>query len=120
MALPINPRMARVWNYLNTGEDFYPIRDWPAYLRASIMSSHRMNRQRFNLFFFLVANGLEPEVAGQWTLLYDVKDGVPLSMGYDYEAKRQVQQMIKQHNDGSLYRERKHIYSMASGKVELF
>jgi len=120
MSLPTNARQARIWNYLNTGEDFYPIRDWPPYLRALVLSPHRLNRGRFTLFFFLVVNGLEPQEAAMWTLLNDVRGGNPISGGYDHEARRQVQQMVKQHEDGSLYRQRKHMYNMASGKVDLF
>jgi len=120
MSFPTNARQARVWNFLNSGDDFYPIREWPAYLRQNVMSPHRRNRERYTLFFFLVANGLDPTTAGLWTLLSDVSHGHILTEGYDAQAERQVAQMMVQHDDGSLYRERKYMYNMSSGKVEKF
>jgi len=120
MRLPQDPRQARIWNFLNSGEDFFPIRDWPDYLQTLQLKQHRVNRERFTLFFFLAANGLDPEVAAQWTLLNDVIHGRLITRGYDYQAHRQVQQLITQHTSGSLYSGRKRIYDMNAGRPTIF
>jgi len=114
---PRTPREARVWNYLNQTEEWWPIHTWPAYIQTLCLERHKRNRERFTMMFFFLANGLEPAVAASWTLMTDVIRGVPISHGYDDAAIRQVHQIQTQHATGSLYRDSKLMYDMVLGRV---
>lgn len=122
VVVPTNPREARVWNYLNKDMlPFWQIRDWPEWLQRLAMEKHKDNRQRYNFFFFLVANGLDPSLASEWTLMTDVVNGNPISTGYDNVAHHQVHvQMPVQHQTGQLYRGTKMMMNMVTGSVEPF
>jgi len=118
----LTQREARVWNFLNAQDDFFPIRSWPAWLQDIALSEHRNNRDRYNYFFFLVANGLQPTLAGEWTLMNNVeKTGhggmVAVSQGYNDHARRQVTQMIQQLGAGCFFTGKKKMMDLASGKV---
>jgi len=114
----LNQREARVWNFLNAGRDFFPIRSWPTWLQDLALSEHKNNRDRFNYFFFLVSNGMNPVLAGQWTLQTDAHNGMALSgTGYNDHAHRQIQQMIQQIGAGTFFTGKKKMIDLASGKV---
>jgi len=128
--VPQNGREARVWNYFNKDETgFWPLRDWPYWAKDVMLSAHRTNRERFNLFFFLWVNGLPPERGMLWTLCSDVvtRDGEShiITEGYDESAHRQARQMIQQAVDDRdgvkpwLYAPKK-MMDMTSGHVRVF
>jgi len=100
---------------------FWQIKDWPEWIQRLALSIHKDNRQRYNFFFFLVCNGLSPDLASEWTLMTDVRNGQPISEGYDNVAHHQVDiQMPVQHINGTLYRGTKSMMDMVSGEVRLF
>jgi len=122
MILPRNQREARVWNYLNRDVlPFWQINQWPDWAQKAAMTLHKDNRMRYNFFFFLVANGLDPSLASEWTSMTDVINGRIISTGYDAVAHHQVEvQMPVQHHTGQLYRGTKQMMDMSSGSVQLF
>jgi len=81
-----------------------------------------MNRDRFTLFFFLAANGLDGETAGLWTLLIDVRPDEsgalrPIVGQYDQTAHRHIKQMQRQLEEGTLFRGDKPMMDLAKGYV---
>lgn len=122
VVVPANPREARVWNHLNSAMlPFWQIRYWPEWIQTLALTLHKDNRQRYNYFFFLVANGLDPSLASEWTLMTDYVNGTILSNGYDNVAHHQVfVQMPVQHQTGQLYQGTKQMMNMVTGRVELF
>jgi hypothetical protein len=101
---PKNPRQARIWNYLNSGDDFYVINSWPCWLAKLIMQSGKNNLERMKLFRFLVYNGLYPETAKQWVLMDDVDQKTRRIKFYDYDkdAYRQMDQLKALYDSGVL------------------
>jgi hypothetical protein len=107
-----------VWNHLNRGDWFYPIRKWPSWLQSLMLKEHRNNRERFTLFFFLTGNGLSPDIAGEWTLLKDVGKDMVLKIGdYDNKARAQVIQMKEQLRKGTFFKGDKKMMDMHIGRV---
>lgn len=113
----LNPRQARIWNYLNSQDVFYAIRRWPTWVAALAMAEHRDNRDRFSLYHWLAANGAPSWFAQRVVLLYDVRKGQFLFGGYDAAAHRQVQQMQRQQQSGSLFDTNKTFFDMHCGSV---
>lgn len=119
---PLSPREARLWNYLARGDEFFSIREWPAFLQEMALLEHKNNRERFTLFFFLTGNGLNPTQAADWIQLADVRmkpNGTPgfISGVYDPQALRQLAQLIDQCRSGTLFKGDKKIMDMAKGHV---
>lgn len=119
---PLTPRETRLIQYLHSTQDvFFPYGTWPGYLRDMILLPHKDNRQRFTLFFFLVANGLNPHVACLWALLIDVRPvaGEPrLILGqYDEEAQRQMRQMKRDVRNEKFFKGTKPMMDMTLGRV---
>lgn len=110
-------RKARIWNRMNKGEDFYPIHKWPLWAQILALKEHRGNSERYSFFFFLTSNGLSPDIAGSWTLLYDVQNGLEITAGYSLKAHRQVLQMKKQIQDGKFFLGEKKVFDMHLGYV---
>jgi len=93
--VPNTPREARVWNFLNSGEDFFPIREWPNYLKEMALKEHKNHRERYRLFLFLSANGLHPDIAASWVLMADYMGKQILHGDYDRAALAQISDMTK-------------------------
>jgi len=121
-------RRARVWNYYNKQDEFWPMREWPKWVQELGLLPHKNLRERFTFFRFLAVNGLRPEMCGAWTLTNDVKQGQNLVQnGYDDAAWRHVAQMQQQLMDGHTVPaglwfkgEKGTCFSMITGKVEYF
>ena len=102
---------------------FWPLRTWPQWAIDSFLSGHLNNRERYNLFFFLAANGMEPELAGKMTSATDAtrtaeNTAVLLSSGYDNAAVHQMLvQLPQQASSGELFRGDKLMMDMTLGRV---
>jgi len=96
-------RKARIVNFLNKEEFFFPIRVWPTWAAEDVLNPHKDNPMRFKFFQFLTFNGLDPEVAKQWTLMSDVRYGEPIAGTYDNSASTQLDSCIKHAADGTLF-----------------
>lgn len=111
-------RTARVWNHMNRGDWFYPIRTWPVWAQKLMLLEHRNNRDRYSLFFFLTSNGLSPDIAGQWVLLRDIAaQGREVLGQYDEAARRQVIQMKEQIRKKEFFKGTKPVWDMHMGRV---
>lgn len=111
-------RQGRVGRYVDESDIFWRISFWPAWARGILMQAHSSNRDRFALFFFLVANGMDPLVAGSWVLMTDAVGGIIKSWGYDNQAKRQIAQMVRETRNGTIFKGTKRYYNMVTGKAE--
>lgn len=114
---PLTPREARIISYLHSQDIFFKYGSWPEYLRDLALLPHKNNRQRFTLFFFLVGNGLEPELAVLWTLLVDVRSGKLIQGVYDDSAKKQMVQLKTQVYTDTLFTGSKAMMDMTLGRV---
>jgi len=113
-----SPREARLWNYFAKGDEFFTIREWPAYLQEMMLLDHKNNRERFSLFFFLTGNGLNPTLAADWIQSRDVRGGQHLVTGvYDPQAIRHFAQLIEQSRTGTLFKGDKKMMDMTMGHV---
>lgn len=95
-------RILRVFDYFDSGEDFYKIRDWPRYVREMALQRHKNYRDRYRLFLFFVANGLDPHTAYEWVCVRDYVNGKPIYEVYDASANQQMNAAIKAAQDGTL------------------
>lgn len=75
---------ARRWRFLNEGDLFYPIWEWPHGMKILAMKPHLTNRERLNLIYFIMSNGGHPAIA-----IYAVHRD-----GYDDQAKRHIRYLI--------------------------
>lgn len=118
---PTDRRQARIHFYVNSSDAFYPTQEWPRWAQEQLYKQHKSNPERFNLFFFLTANGLEPHIAGTWVLMTDIKRhyyhnrpavSEPISYGYDSAARKDIKELIKKSYNGTLYKKNKRVYNM--------
>lgn len=112
-------RQARLRNYFNSAkwrDLFWPLREWPVWVQDCALQEHKGNRDRFTLFYFFAANGLDPWQARHAVLASDARPtafGIePQDGDYDLHARRQMLQMIKQVEDGSLFKSNKRYFDM--------
>lgn len=123
---PQDARQGRLWNFLNKGIDFYPIRYWPKWAIENLLAkgTEKHNEGRFGLFFFLVANGLSPELAGLYVLAEDVvvrEDGVPhIVLTGHQKAHVHVAGMKRQAWENKLFLGRKQVLNMETQEIEWF
>lgn len=117
---PANRREARLWNYFGKGDHFWQIRDWPKWLQALALKAHKLNRDRYQLFYFFVSNGLDPSMASRWVLLYDFVNGTEIFGDYDKHAMDQVmKQLPNQLEAGTLFTGKKLAIDMTKKRVVL-
>lgn len=110
---PRDAREARMWNYFNKQDLFWPIRLWPLWAQQDMMLFHKKYTQRYKLHRFLVFNGMNPMVAASWIYISDISGtGVPLAGIYDNSAVAQINGQIQQAKDGTLWKRSHRIFDM--------
>lgn len=77
---PTDARESRIWNWLNKQDEFYPVRRWPGWARYVVMKKDKGNKDRFELYRWLVVNGCNPETAGTWSSMQDAVPGAILGV----------------------------------------
>lgn len=113
---PTDQRSARLWNFFNSGEDFFKIVEWPTYLRAMALKAHKNYRERYRLYLFFVANGLDPVLAYYWVNARDYAEGGLKFEPYDASANSQMNAQIKATHEGRIFR-RANWFDMTLGRV---
>lgn len=122
---PKSKREARLWNFFNRQDwVFWPIWKWPSWIQRIAVKEYKKNRDRFSMFFFLVANGLEPNRAVFWVTAKDVKGpydneqkGFVITGDYTAKATRQFYQMRRQLKDGSLFKGNKLYFNLTNRRM---
>lgn len=115
-------RQGRIYQYLNQQDDFTKISRWPTPSerhyseKREILKAHKTNRDRYKIFQFLAGNGLHPETAKKWTLIYDVRGDNIITGNYDKSAHLHMKQLSDMHNNGMLYKYP--YYDLITGKME--
>lgn len=102
---PANPRQARLWRYFNEVQDlFWAIRHWPNYIRDMAMKEHKSNRERYRLYIFFSANGLDPQSTMEWIWMkdYNHHTSTPIHENYDRSAIDQITSLEKKAGEGTL------------------
>jgi len=100
-------RQARVLNFYNTAEDFWPARQWPAWILKWMLNGHlRGNAMRYKVFCFFNFNGMDPNEIVKLMITYDVdrvRGRIPPPFA-DRQDKvmRHLMQMRKQAYAGTL------------------
>lgn len=103
--------------YFDSTDLFFPSCEWPPHILRLSGKSHKSNQERYIFFYFLVANGLDPDTASQWTLLSRVRpDGKPLYEGYDRAAYDQMKYLRDKAKNGELF-EKGYCFDMRKGYV---
>jgi len=117
----LDSRQARLWNYLNGQDVFWPIRSWPNYLQDMALEAHKKRRSRFRLFQFLVFNGLSPGWAATWIQMRDyVKGEAVLDNTWTDKHIKHIVDMFRQLQDGTLFSNNAGnamIFDMTDGRV---
>lgn len=99
------------------GDTFFPMKDWNTWSKVLFMKPHKNNRDRFNLAFFFIANGLQPDIVWKAVLGVDIVDGQILIGDYDRTAHHQVRTQIPQQvRDNKLFFGRKKVYDVVLKK----
>ena len=86
-----DPTLERALNYaekrldLLESYDFFPISEWPDWVRRSYIKPHLNHNERFRLWHFLFYNGMDPDTAAVLVLAYN--------RTYDDAAYRNVRAM---------------------------
>lgn len=109
-------RFMNVWDFFDSGEEFYKIRNWPRYLREMALKSHKKYRERYRLFLFFVANGVAPRRAYELMALRNVVNGREIYEAYDASANAQMAAALKDAEDGTIFRNRSW-FDMRLGRV---
>jgi len=62
----ITRRVVKGFEYKNIELDWLPFDKWPNNLKDGIIKGTLGNVERWNLFIFMVGNGMKPEEAAHW------------------------------------------------------
>lgn len=109
---PTTQREARVMNYVNSSDKFFRTIEWPLWAQRLLLKEHKKRNERFNLYYFLIANGLYPGTAIVWSTMTDVVNRRAVSMGYDADALRDVKGLLTKTHAGVIPNGRKRVYDM--------
>lgn len=119
----VDARGGRVYRYLATQDCFWPIHDWPNFVQDIAVKARKNNRERFTMFFFLVANGIEHHTAARWVLMSDIVNGAivsdPIPKHHLHMDQLKTQAAKPPHTPGSLWQGNKKVMDMAKGYVTL-
>lgn len=117
--VPNTDREARMWNYFNRQDLFWPIRKWPPWAQHDMMEFHKKYDPRYHLMRFLCFNGMAPRIAASWIYISDIStNGIPLAGVYDSSAVSQITGMIGQAARGTLWKRHHRIFDMITGHPE--
>jgi len=115
---PKDDREARVWNFFNRQDDFWPIREWPLWAQRVALMEHKKHDDRFSLFRFLVFNGLEPQLSLHWVKCKDYRGRI-IEEHYDRSAESSFAHMLRRALNGELLQQpRPRIYDMILGRPD--
>lgn len=115
---PHDAREARVWNYINRQDLFWHMSLWPEWAQTAMLMEHKTYDRRYDLIYFLTANGLDPDVALEWITCRDVVNGTCLTEAYDKHAWRDMLGLIKKAKEGTLLHGNKPMLDMIIGRVQ--
>lgn len=108
----------RIWHYLDKTQDsFWRIRYWPCWAQHAITLAHKNDSQMYNLFYFLIGNGLWPHTAKDWIMMWDVQNGYPqLSPLYKTKELQDMVRVLVKEEAGELFTGRKTVFDMNLGR----
>lgn len=89
---PVGRQQARLWNFGASGLEghFWPIREWPWAYQRSFIKSRLDHVERFNLYHFLWANGLNHSRC-YWAITYGRNySKQTLDKIYDYRKQKDL------------------------------
>lgn len=107
-------------------DDFWPLRQWPEWAIRGIQGRPGRgpgNDMRYQLFYFLVGNGLQPEQAGEWICVAGRRNGrLIIDTAHNGKAGQHAQQMIKAVQKPApharpFFRGDKKVFDMVKGRV---
>ena len=76
------------WRFLKEQDFFWSIEYWPRHIAGIAVKDHPSNLDRLNFLYFLLQNGLDPEIARHW--IYLNRHNV-----FDSAAKYQIDFLLK-------------------------
>ena len=107
----------KIWHYLNTKQDsFYQVRFWPPWAQQNITFPHKNDSQMYNLFYFLLWNGVYPLTAMKWITMADVRNGEPVKGVYSNKELMDMDRVLVRHANGQLYLKSKKVFDMVANK----
>lgn len=108
-----------LWYYFNTQDIFFPIDKWPRWAQKQILKPHKSHKDFYELFGFLVLNGLHPEIAEEWiSARSTTMDRSRLVFEeYDNAYRRSAAENIERAKTGTLFGHGRRIYDMTLGRV---
>ena len=116
-------RRARMRNFFMRQDIFFTFNEWPEWVQDLILEGHHKRRARYSLFFFLVANGLNPEIAIEWIKAIDYHNGRLVSGAYTQKHEKHFHEMLGQTDPNSpsyMFKGEKPIKNLYTGRVEKF
>lgn len=108
-----------LWYYFNTQDIFFSIDKWPLWAQKQMLKPHKSHKDYYELFGFLVYNGLHPEIADDWIsaksttmdrsrLIYEQ---------YDASYHRSAMENMERARNGTLFGHGRRIFDMIQGRV---
>lgn len=114
------PAQHRIWERLRDSSTWYAVNTWPAWAQRNITLPHKSDSQAYNLFVFLVANGLSPSIAGSWLVTSDVKDGKPVTGRYSIKELGDIDRLKTRWSAQTLVAPGKRVFDLITGRPEPF
>lgn len=116
---PENRRQARLYNFTLMMDMFYDIRSWPVWAVWAYYNVKKSFRERFNLFYFFVFNGMKPLTAVMMCTMKDVDlhnmRGIPGD--YSKQTIYDMKMLVKKAQNGTLFGHGKLIWDMHKKRV---
>lgn len=113
-----DPARHKIWYYLNNQDDWYKIRNWPAWAQSLVTLAHKNDSQFYNIFVFLVVNGAAPGLALQWSRAGDVQGRTLVAGVYSGKELLDQDRIMDRWSAGTLIASGKRVFDMRKGRPE--
>lgn len=89
---------------VNEGDHFWPFKQWPKTQKRYFLKLHLSRSEAYQLFTFLVSNGLQPEIAANYTLGIGVDSNDKwIIKGYSQKRLDDMKANIKEVRSGKYF-----------------
>jgi len=111
----LDGRQARLWNYFNKQDVFYPIRRWPSWVAGIQLSPKKRRNDRYRLFLFYVYNGLPSWLAVEFITLFDYRQKMFYFNALSKKHEKHLKEMADSFHKGELLLKMSSIMNMEFG-----
>ncbi len=114
---PSDAREARLMNWFKKQDSFFSYREWPEWAQGLALMAHKNSSESYNLFYFLVGNGLDPKLAADFIGGSDATPTGSLIPGaYSAKERDELTRMMRLVYEGQFFTGEKRVFDIEKGR----